>query len=165
MGMGFSSRDVRRGLATVAVSALFITPAAALPTFTVTDLGDLPGGSDSVARGINDAGQVVGVSDAATGNRAFLWEAGSGMVQLDTLIDALDPLAGLNLRVAVDINSSGQIAATGRFSGGAQRAYLLTPVVASSGVTEPSTVLLLGAAVLTVPLAARGRRLTSAGQT
>jgi probable HAF family extracellular repeat protein len=44
----------------------------------MTDLGDLPGGSDySYANGINAAGQVVGFSDASTGDRAFLWQNGS----------------------------------------------------------------------------------------
>ena len=44
----------------------------------MTNLGDLPGGFDfSNAFGINNAGQVVGYSITATGNRAFLWQNGS----------------------------------------------------------------------------------------
>jgi uncharacterized membrane protein len=33
------------------------------PTYTIIDLGTLPGGSVSVARGINNAGTVVGEAD------------------------------------------------------------------------------------------------------
>ncbi len=48
----------------------------------MTDLGDLPGGDDfSYANGINDHGQVVGFSSAATGDRGFLWQ-GAGMTDL-----------------------------------------------------------------------------------
>jgi probable HAF family extracellular repeat protein len=104
----------------------------------MTDLGDLPGGDDwSLAFGINDHGQVVGTSiDAsgsqfATGNRsrAFLWQADLGMLQLDTLIDPLDPLYGIRLDSASAINNSGQIAATAVYSDDHKRAFLLTPVL------------------------------------
>jgi hypothetical protein len=51
----------------VCLLALFVGAAATTPQvhaavlYTVTDLGDLPGGSDySIAYGINDSGQVVG---------------------------------------------------------------------------------------------------------
>ena len=49
--------------------------------YTVTDLGTLLGGPTSQANGINDNGQVVGVSS----NRAFLWQSGSGMQDLGML--------------------------------------------------------------------------------
>ena len=40
---------------------------------TMTDLGDLPGGTDSsVAYGINEAGQVVGYGQVVAGTSAFL---------------------------------------------------------------------------------------------
>jgi len=55
------------------------------PTYTIIDLGTL-GGSSSIARSINARGQVVGESDTAAGlQRAFLWEAGTGMQDLGTL--------------------------------------------------------------------------------
>jgi probable HAF family extracellular repeat protein len=69
------------------------------------DLGDLPGGSDySEARGINTAGQVVGYSDAATGGRAFLWDAVGGMQNLGRL-----PGGGSNFSFASAINDPGQL--------------------------------------------------------
>ena len=50
------------------------------------DLGDLPGGEDiSVAVDVNNAGQVVGYSTAATGYRAFLWDSVNGMQDLGVL--------------------------------------------------------------------------------
>ena len=51
----------------------------------MVDLGTL-GGSEQQARAINDAGQVVGRSDTASGDEhAFLWTAAGGMVDLGTL--------------------------------------------------------------------------------
>ena len=49
--------------------------------YTVTNPGTLLGGPTSQANGINDNGQVVGVSS----NRAFLWQSGSGMQDLGML--------------------------------------------------------------------------------
>jgi probable HAF family extracellular repeat protein len=54
------------------------------PTYQVTDLGTL-GGTDSVARAINDSGQVTGYAATADGaHHAFLWN-GSAMQDLGTL--------------------------------------------------------------------------------
>ncbi|MCD2517215.1 PKD domain-containing protein [Massilia sp. G4R7] len=51
----------------------------------VRDIGTL-GGSDTVALGLNDAGQVAGGSfTAAGGERAFVWSAGGGMLDLGVL--------------------------------------------------------------------------------
>src|SRR5208282_6224567 len=47
--------------------------------------GDTLWGNDvreSVARGINNAGHVVGFADDGTSARAFLWQAGHGMRDL-----------------------------------------------------------------------------------
>jgi probable HAF family extracellular repeat protein len=51
---------------------------------TMTGLGTLPGGSSSLADGINAVGQVVGYSDSAGGQHAFLWQNGA-MTDLGTL--------------------------------------------------------------------------------
>ena len=74
------------------------------------DLGNL--GLNSFAFAINSEGQVVGVShlDAAPGNRrAFLWENGGPMVDLNTLIP---PHSSLTLLDAYNINERGEITGT-----------------------------------------------------
>lgn len=79
---------------------------------TLVILGDLPGGqSDSSATAINDAGQVVGQSDAAAGPRAFLWTNG---LMLD-----LGVLPGSSESSALDINSRGQVVGVSRSGDGA----------------------------------------------
>jgi probable HAF family extracellular repeat protein len=71
----------------------------------MTDLGTLPGRSDSNAFGINNRGQVVGESDTGTSPylpNAFLFEHG--------VMTDLGTLPGDNFSEAVGINESGQIA-------------------------------------------------------
>ncbi|MGD1867545.1 MAG: DUF3466 family protein [Phormidesmis sp.] len=74
--------------------------------YDITDLGTL-GGESSLAYGLNETGDVVGVSEGADGvNRAFVWSDGS----MKTLPDL--GFGG----VAYDINNSGDI--TGALSTG-----------------------------------------------
>jgi probable HAF family extracellular repeat protein len=85
----------------------FALSCAAAPAFAVsfslTDLGDLPGGSDfSLAFGINEAGQVAGYSGAATGTRAFRWKSG-------TMTDLGDLPGGMDDSLALGINDAGQV--------------------------------------------------------
>jgi probable HAF family extracellular repeat protein len=82
-----------------------LTAQAVIP-YRITDLGDLPGGRDfSVARGINDAGQVVGESGTASGqSHAFVWTAADGMVDLGTFVGATTPIS-----TAQAINNAGQV--------------------------------------------------------
>ncbi|QEL13468.1 hypothetical protein [Limnoglobus roseus] len=55
------------------------------PGVGLTDLGTL-GGNNSVARGVNDAGTVVGASDTADGgSRPFIWTEAGGLVDLGGL--------------------------------------------------------------------------------
>jgi probable HAF family extracellular repeat protein len=70
------------------------------------DLGTLPGDAISEALGINEAGQVVGVSFGAgfSHPRAFLWQ-NDVMTDLNSLV----PLGSLTLQVAGDINDRGEI--------------------------------------------------------
>ncbi|MCC7165074.1 MAG: DUF3466 family protein [Anaerolineae bacterium] len=70
---------------------------------------DLGGGDSSSAQAINNARQVVGVSDG----RAFLWENGV-MQDLDTL--------GGDTSVAFDINDAGQVVGSAKVDG--SRAFL-----------------------------------------
>ena len=74
------------------------------------DLGVLPGSTRSFANDINDRGQVVGSSGNFSGVNAFVWDAASGMADLNALID---PLAGWTLFHATAINDLGQIVGYG----------------------------------------------------
>jgi len=72
--------------------------------YKVTDLGDFSGGADgSFAYDMNDSGQVVGWSEATTGRRAFLWEAGSGLQNLGDLT------GGDDFSEATAINNNGHV--------------------------------------------------------
>ena len=75
------------------------------------DLGVLSGYQYSSAWGINNAGQVVGFSDAETGlQRAFVTGPdGEGMTDLNSLVN----LPGVVLTNAWDINNNGQVIALG----------------------------------------------------
>ena len=103
---------------------------------SMQDLGTL-GGSFSSANAINAAGQVVGSSATSGGfSSVFLWQSGS-MVDLNSLID---PMAGVRISSAIDINDSGQILARGcstTFNITNCNPVLLTPV------PEPETYLMM----------------------
>src|SRR5439155_155495 len=100
----------RRGLLVIglfaALTLAVVTAGQAMAAaFTVTDLGTL-GGSFSVARGINDLGQVVGYSATAGGaTHAFLWQSGT-MIDLGTL----NPAGGDSY--ASGINNLGEVVGT-----------------------------------------------------
>jgi probable HAF family extracellular repeat protein len=74
-----------------------------LESGVMTNLGDLTGGIDySLARRVNNSGQVVGDSGSATGIRAFMWQNG--------VMTALGGLAEQGTRsYANDINNAGQV--------------------------------------------------------
>ncbi|MEX2306134.1 MAG: PEP-CTERM sorting domain-containing protein [Pirellulales bacterium] len=102
---------------------------------TMIDLGTLGGTYSSYAYGVNASGQVVGGS-FTTGNaarHAFIYSSGSGMVDLNSLID---PLSGWELELGTAINDAGQITGLG-FNGSEGHAFLLTPV------PEPASLALL----------------------
>lgn len=110
------------------------------------DLGTL-GGEWSVARAINNSGQVIGESTLVVGetlDHAFLWEDG----EMHDLNDLIPADSGWELTECYDINEQGQIAGSG-WIGGEKHAYLLT------AVPEPATLLLLGLGSLAL---LRGRK-------
>jgi probable HAF family extracellular repeat protein len=89
------------------------------------NLGTLSGDFASLAIGINDGGEVVGVSvDGNFNERAFLWEKGV-MQDLNALI-ASNP-SGLQLQVGSSINSSGEIIGVAQNSAGETHGFLATP--------------------------------------
>src|SRR5216683_2700603 len=86
-------------------------------SFTVKDLGTLPGGNRSIASRINDRGQVVGYSNTASSvTHAFLFENGV-MVDLGTL-------PGGNFSFATSINDRGQVVGSSSTASGATHAFL-----------------------------------------
>jgi probable HAF family extracellular repeat protein len=71
-------------------------------SYTITDLGTLPGGSSSSGQGINASGQVTGFSATTSSNHAFLYSAGTGMTDLGTL-------PGGSSSFGAGINAAGQV--------------------------------------------------------
>lgn len=94
----------------------------------VRDLGTLPGNAFSQAQGINDRGQVVGISHGGeSDNRAFIWEEGKDdeLVDLNTLAPDFDGV----LIDARDINQQGQITGSATDPAtGETRAFIATPI-------------------------------------
>ncbi len=111
------------------------------------DLGNL-GGTNAVANALNNANNVVGWSQIASGaQHAFVYS--NGMMQdLNLLIPTS---ANITLISAVGIDGSGRIVAFGTGSSGQTDEFLLTPVV--SPVPEPSTLAVFG--LMMAALAAR----------
>src|ERR1039458_10359337 len=81
-----------------AAMALVLVPLAGAQSYTVTDLGVLPGAISSNAAAINDYGEVVGNSN----DHAFLWTPSGGMQDLGTL-------AGDTESYGYAINDSGTV--------------------------------------------------------
>ena len=85
--------------------------------YTVTDLGVLSGGTESVALGINNKGQVVGYSDTANGNNhAFLYSGG--------VLTDLGVLSGGVWSQAYSINDNGVIVGASWPSAGYPDAFM-----------------------------------------
>jgi probable HAF family extracellular repeat protein len=93
----------------LAVSMLTATTAATSFSYTITDLGT------GEAHGINDRGQVVGVSYTSEGAHAFKWRNGT-MTDLGTL--------GGHFSEAWDINNRGQVVGRSYISSSVEHAFL-----------------------------------------
>jgi probable HAF family extracellular repeat protein len=92
------------------------------------DLETLQGDVDSAAIGINDIGQIVGVSlDANFNPRAFLRQ-GQELIDLNTLVPGGSPL---DLASACSINTAGEIVGFAFDNSGNVHAYLAVPNNAS----------------------------------
>jgi probable HAF family extracellular repeat protein len=88
------------------IPAMMTTPAAfAQVSYSVTDLGTLPGYPSSVARGINSNGQVVGSATTNGIAHAFLYSAGI-MTDLNSLVPTH---SGWTQTDANAINDNGQV--------------------------------------------------------
>jgi probable HAF family extracellular repeat protein len=84
-----------------------------LLSYQITDLGTLPGATDSFAHGFNNTGQVVGDSGdifTTVPRHAFLWDATHGMQDLGTL-------PGDTRSFASGINQSGQVVGSSGIAG------------------------------------------------
>lgn len=92
----------------------------------MTDLGILPGDSCSQSQAVNSKRQMVGESAPCdfTSARAFLWENGGPMVDLNSLVLSG---SGLQLNGAVDINDRGEIVGSEVLPNGDTHAVLLIP--------------------------------------
>lgn len=96
-------------------------PTDGATAYTITDLGTLPGGTESVAGGLNASGQVAGGSGVLF-SCAFLYSKGK-MVDLTARLPAG---SGWKLTKATGINDSGQICGSGTINDHIH-AFLLTP--------------------------------------
>jgi probable HAF family extracellular repeat protein len=118
----------------------------------MTDLGVIDGDACSTGNGVNSRGQVVGDAGVCfVGGRAWLWENGGPMVDLNDL--AL-PGSGLHLQDATVINDRGEIVCTGVLANGDQHAVLLIPVD-GVGSADSGAVATQSAAPRDVPSARR----------
>jgi probable HAF family extracellular repeat protein len=112
------TRTLSRRIATASLRAalgglLCAAGAQAQPSFTLTDLGDLPGGGNrSWAQAINNLGQVVGgsvISSSTYGYRPYVWTPENGIKQLSGFGEG----AG-----ALEINDAGIVGGTTGCLGG-----------------------------------------------
>jgi uncharacterized membrane protein len=102
--------------------AFRLTPAPDGTTAEVLDLGitpDLPAGAANVviAHDINAAGEIAGAVYDPEGQQpqnAFIWVAGTGLVDLN---DFVDPLSGWHLAAAYGLNDSRDVVGYGTLDG------------------------------------------------
>jgi probable HAF family extracellular repeat protein len=98
-------------VATAMICITAPTRAATTPTYTVQDLGTLPGDYSSTAMGINAFGDVVGWSAGPNGTRAFIYTNAAGMT-------ALTGPPGRPVTTARAVNGSGTVVGNASTGGG-----------------------------------------------
>jgi probable HAF family extracellular repeat protein len=104
------------GLAFVTVLVLPLAARSAGSSWTLTNLGTLPGGHYSSAVAISNSGQIVGSSETANGmSHAFVWRNGR-MTDLGTL--------GGPESQATALNDRGQVVGDSYVSGGGWHAFV-----------------------------------------
>jgi len=114
-----------------------------LGTNSVVDLSTVSV-NESLAGGINDAGQVVGYLEDADGNdSAFFWTDGdgSGTAEPDEMIE-LGTLGGVQGRAMV-INNAGQVAGFAQDADGKTRAFMWSDAN-GNGLSDPCEMFNLG---------------------
>jgi probable HAF family extracellular repeat protein len=108
------------------------------------DLGVLPGGSSSLAYGLNDMAQVVGavsygsIQPGQASSQAFIWDSIDGMFNLNLLI-SLNDQANWVLTEATGINDNDQITGVGLLDG-VEHGFLLTPIPGEPLFSAPGVV-------------------------
>lgn len=124
------------------------------------DLGTLTGHRTSSAFGINDSGQIVGISVGDSfKHRAVLWDSGT----IKDLNDLVAAETGRTLEWTTGINNAGQIIGTATDAFGGRRGFLLTPIGMAApaavppAVPEPGTWATFGALALGLAAHNRGR--------
>jgi probable HAF family extracellular repeat protein len=91
---------------------------------TMTDLGTLPGCTQTQAYAINKNKHIVGACHGGGDSHAWLWDGTGAMINLESL---LPPGTGWEkLQAAYDINNNGQITGYGLYKGEG-RAFVMTP--------------------------------------
>jgi probable HAF family extracellular repeat protein len=97
----------------------------------ITDVGELPGDANSLGLDINEGGQVLGVSidSQFTNFRAFLWQKGHPVLDLEPLgaLSGLQLGVGFTFNGTVNINNRGEIAGNAVDANGNWHAVLLVP--------------------------------------
>lgn len=118
----------------------------------MVDLGTL-GGTEASARGVNNSGEIVGVSYLPNYWENAFYAVGTTMYNLNDLVTNLD---GWTLTSANGINDLGQIVGYGSING-ENHAFLLTP----TAIPEPSTYAIIAGLVMFAVVALRRKRVAA----
>jgi probable HAF family extracellular repeat protein len=112
------------------------------PNGTVVNLGTLGGtqaftNPPDAARGINNAGVVVGNSMTTSGTaHAFVWDSQDQMRDLNKLLAPDSSGTGWTLEYAYGINDAGDIVGYGAAPNGKVQAFLLNPVLPGDAIGD-----------------------------